>query len=67
MADRVLVSDRRTVVSETEHTIPRATASRASSAAHQRDSCRPVSAGSSHASALTSAISPGDMPISWGC
>src|SRR4051812_12381341 len=39
--------------------MPRSTASRASSAADQRDSGRPVCAGSSHASALTSAISAG--------
>jgi hypothetical protein len=52
-------SQRHTVVPETSQTIPRATASRASSAADQRDSARPDSAGSSHASALTSAISAG--------
>jgi len=36
-------------------TIPRATASRASSSVDQRDSGTPCSAGSSHASAITSA------------
>jgi hypothetical protein len=53
------LSQRHTVVPETRQTIPRATASRASSAPDQRDSGRPVWAGSSQASALTSAISAG--------
>jgi hypothetical protein len=51
------LSHRQTVVPETRQTIPRATASRASSAADQRDNRRPVWAGNSPTSALTSAIS----------
>ncbi len=46
-------SQRRTVDAETASTMPRATASTASSGALHRDSGTPVSAGSSQASALT--------------
>lgn len=53
------VHQRQTVVPEIWQTMPRATASRASSAADHREIDRPEMAGSSHASALTSAISAG--------
>ena len=48
-------SHRQTVTPEICSTIPRATASRASSCEDQRDSGTPLSAGSSHANAMTSA------------
>jgi hypothetical protein len=48
-------SQRQTVTSLIRSTIPRVTASRASSAADQRDSGTPLAAGSSQAIAITSA------------
>jgi hypothetical protein len=48
-------SQRQTVTSLIRSTIPRLTASRASSAADQRDSGTPCSAGSAQAIAITSA------------
>src|SRR5437773_11294767 len=53
------VSQRQIVTAATSATIPRLTASRASSALDQRESATPRSAGSSHASALTSATCTG--------
>jgi hypothetical protein len=50
-------SQRQTVTPLICSTRPRVTASRASSLADQRDSGTPVSAGSAHASAITSARS----------
>ena len=52
-------SQRRTVDAETASTIPRATASTASSGALHRDSGAPDSAGSSQASALTPTTATG--------
>jgi hypothetical protein len=53
------LSQRQIVIAAIVATIPRLTASRASSALDQRESGTPFSAGSSHASALTSATCAG--------